>query len=228
MSSLLCVRQWFDDFNEPCIGVTNAFFGKGWRIADTSSAGTPTYATVDGSESGEFKMTLDSQAEAENVCLYNGDVLSYRLGNIQSFKTRVKIENLNSVTDVAFGLCSDRNDDTDLIETHAMFKVDGSSSISTVLVETDDGVIDVDDVAASPLGAGWIVCEIDFTQGFGDVRFYSQGANQVKSRRAPWKKFDMSNAVDSFVQPFFQIQKASGAGTGSISIDFVEINYKSR
>ena len=53
----------------------------GWAIADTSSAGTPTYVNQDG---GGFVATIAATSEAENVCLYQADRLIFDIDEIQS------------------------------------------------------------------------------------------------------------------------------------------------
>ena len=42
--------------------------GMAWKITDTSAAGTPTYAPVSPSATGEVALTLAATNEIENVC----------------------------------------------------------------------------------------------------------------------------------------------------------------
>ena len=84
----------------------------GYVIADTSSAGTPTYAPVDGAESGEVAVDLASTTEVENVCLFQNDILQFDIDKIVEFGARVKMDqaSLDSASQFAIGLAGDRND----------------------------------------------------------------------------------------------------------------------
>jgi len=117
-----------------------------WKITDTSSAGTPTYASVSPSATGEVALTFDSTNEIQNVCLDFGDKLCFDIDNIQRAVFIVKtVASLSSATTLAFGLQSARNDDTDATTNNAQFKLAGSNAI---VCETDDGTTDLDDKAS--------------------------------------------------------------------------------
>lgn len=205
--------------------LTTAGQGDPWVIADTSSSGTPTYVYVDGSATGEVAITLASTAEAENVCLSFGDVLCFDIDGIQGAEFRVKMGQaaLDSTSQVAFGLTGDRNDAIDSIAQAALFRVVGADSTTAVVVETDDGTTDNNDVATGQtLINAYKTFKIDFTQGTSDVRFFMDNGNGSLVRVAAGTTFDMSGYTGS-LQPFLQLQKTSDTNVDSVTIDYVKV-----
>ena len=197
-----------------------ATVGEGnFKITDTSSAGTPTYASVSPSATGEVALTFDATNEIQNVCLDFGDKLCFDIDNIQRAVFIVKtVASLSSATTLAFGLQSARNDDTDATTNNAQFKLAGSNAI---VCETDDGTNDNDDKASGlSLVATYRECVIDFTGGKSNVKFYVDG-NRVASTTT----FDMSNATGS-LQPFVQISRTASTNVNSVTIDYISVECK--
>jgi hypothetical protein len=126
---------------------------------------------------------------------------------------------LDSATSLAFGVAGARNDAIDSIAQHALFRAIGSNAI---VVETDDGTTDKDDVAtgASFTSTVYKKFVIDFTGGKSNVKFYIDGVRVAQSTT-----FDMS-AYTAGVQPYFQIQKTSDANTDSFTVDYIKIVSK--
>lgn len=188
-----------------------------WLIDDTSSAGTPTYTK--GGINGELTIAFDSQAEAQNVCLHHGDDLNFDIDLVQSIELRVKtVATLDSATSLAFGLASARNDAIDSIAQHASFRLIGNNN---VVVETDDGTNDNDDVATGQtLAATYKKFVIDFTGGKSNVKFYIDGRRVASSTT-----FDMSN-YSAGLQPYVQLQKTSDTNTDSVVVDYIKIVSK--
>lgn len=198
--------------------------GSPWVITDTSSSGTPTYVFVDGSATGEVAIDLASTGEVENVCLSFGDKLCFDIDKIQGAEFRVKMNQaaLDATSSLAFGLTGDRNDAIDSIAQAAIFRVVGADSTTAVVVETDDGTNDNNDVATGQtLINAYKTFRIDFSQGTSDVRFMMDGANGLK-RVASTTTFDMSNYTGS-LQPFVQLQKTSDTNTDGVTLDYVKV-----
>ena len=185
-----------------------------WDIADTSSAGTPTYTV--GGINGEATLAFDSQAEAQNVCLFMSDRLNFDIDKLLRVEMAVKtVASLDSATSLAFGMASARNDAIDSITAHASFRLIGDNS---VVVETDDGTTDLDDKATgTTLVATYKRFVIDFSGGTGNVKFYIDGV-QVATATT----FDMS-AYTAGLQPYVQIQKTSDNNTDSVTVDYIKI-----
>jgi hypothetical protein len=215
------VRCWKDLFDRA--QVFSATPGQnGWTIADTSSAGTPTYLCIT-EDGGAAKLTLASTSEAENVCLFFNDVLPYDLRQVQRCRIIAKVADIDAVTTLVLGLGSARNDTPDSVAYNSWFRIEGSASTSNVVVETDDATNDNDDKATgTTLGSTYKALEIDFSFGLKDVRFFIDG-----ERVAAGTTFDMSAAAaGQNVQPIIQLQKASGTGTPSVTIAAVEVDYR--
>tara|TARA_R110000803_G_scaffold34016_4_gene74446 strand:+ start:349 stop:1038 length:690 start_codon:yes stop_codon:yes gene_type:complete len=196
-----------------------------WDITDTSAAGTPTYVYVDGSAHGEVALDFDTQAEAQNVCLSNKNVLQFDIDTIQGAEFRVKMNQaaVNATTMLAFGLTGDRNDAIDSIAQNALFRVIGSGSTTAVVVETDDGTNDNDDVATGQtLINAYKTFRIDFSQGTSDVRFMMDDGNGTLKRVGAATTFDMSNYTGS-LQVLCQIQKTSDANADGVTLDYVKV-----
>lgn len=207
------VTTFIDQFDRAQVFSTTPGMN-GWTIKDTSSAGTPTYlcATEDG---GSAVLTLAADSEAEIVTLYTGDVLPLDLAKLQHVWFIAKVSGIDSVTTLTFGVGSAQSDTADSVGVHAWFRMQGSASTTALLVESDDGTLDLDDKSTgTTLASTYKKCLIDFTQGVDDVRFFVDGARVAGSTT-----FDIGAiAAGQNVQPFVQLQKASGTGTPAITI----------
>lgn len=194
----------------------------GWTIADTSSSGTPTYLCVT-ENGGAAKLTLANTSEAEIVTLYTNDVLPYDLRHISNVWWVAKVASIDAVTTLTMGVANARADVDDNITVNAWFRMEGSASTTAVVCETDDGTTDNDDKATGKtLSSTYKRFLIDFSQGLSDVRFFIDG-----ERVAAGTTFDMSAvAADQNVQPFVQLQKASGTGVPAVTIAQFGITYK--
>lgn len=209
---------------EQAIAAAASGAGNPWVKADTSSAGSPTVAGLNG---GGLRLLLASTTEVENLCVYFGDVLSFDIDEIVSAEFAVKtVATLDSATSLAFGLCSARNDAIDSLAAHASFRCIGDNN---VVVETDDGTNDNDDVATGlTLSTSWKRFKIDFASRNStfeppsvskgrksNIEFYGANDNGSLRRVASGARFDMSN-YSSGLQPYFQLQKTSDANTDNL------------
>lgn len=194
--------------------------------ADTSTGGTP---TVGGLLGGGIRMALASNSEIENLCVYMGDVLPFDIDEIVSVEFIAKtVASLDSATSLAFGLCSARNDAIDSLANHASFRCIGSNA---VVVETDDGTTDKDDIATGlTLGATWKRFRIDFAArnttieapsvSLGrksNLEFYGANDNGSLRRVASGTRFDMSAATGG-LQLYAQLQKTADTNTDTLDL----------
>lgn len=211
------VKEWCDRFDR-AQAYTTTPGQNGWTIADTSSAGAPTY--LNGSDGAVLTLAADS--EAENVCLYDNNVLPFNINSIQWVEITAKVSGIDSATTLVMGLASARHDTPDSVATNCWFRIEGSGSTSNVVVETDDGTTDTDDKATGKtLSSTFKTLRIDFSNGLSDVRFFIDG-----ERVAASTTFSLAAATSSqCVQPLVQIQKGSGTGVAAVTIREVKIQY---
>jgi len=219
MAGIQDFQEFYDDFN----GTVATFPASAdpatpWLAVDTSAAGTPTYTK--GTSVATLK--LASTNEVENVCLAFGDSLDFDIDDIQSIEMRLRLDvALTSGTELVFGLGSARNDTTDSVAANAWFKMVGATSVTAVVVETDDGVRDVDDTATGQtLGTSFKRFVIDFTGGKSDVRFYIDGVHVAQSTT-----FNMSG-YSAGLQPIVQLQKAANTNVNGVVIDYIKVTCK--
>lgn len=191
--------------------------GHGYTVNDTSAAGTPTYADVDGSAAGELAVDMEATSEVQNVCISQGDQLQFDIDKITEFECRVKMNQaaLDSTSQFAIGLIGDRNDAIDSIAQAALFRIVGADDVDNVVVETDDGTNDNNDIATGKtLVNAYKTLRISFAEGTDDVRFFIDGEPV-----ATGTTFDMSNYTGS-LQLFAQIQKTADTNTDGFTIDW--------
>lgn len=212
------VRKWCDSFDRAQVFSTTPGMN-GWTIADTSSSGTPTYLCVNG---GGAALTLANTSEAENVCLYQNDVLPFNLLKVQTMSFLAKVAGIDAATTLFMGLGSARNDAPDSITTMVGFRMEGSVSTSNVVLESDDGVTDNDDKASgATLSSTYKKFVIDFTNGLSDIQFSIDG--ERVGQATTFSMAALTTATN--VQPIFQVAKASGTGVPAVTIKEVEIVY---
>lgn len=213
--------EFCEDFLGPQTLTASPAGSDRWDIADTSSAGTPTYTV--GGINGEATLSFDTQAEIQNVCLFQSDVLNFDIDLLRSIEFRIKMGQaaLGATSQLAFGLCSARNDAIDSLAQAACFRVIGADSTTGVVVESDDGTNENNDVATGKtLINAYKKFVINFAGGKSDVRFFIDG-----DRVAASTTFDMS-AYAAGLQPFVQISKTADANANSVVIDYIKIKSK--
>lgn len=204
-----------------------------WRRAVTAANGAPTVAA----SNGAMTITLDSTAEVQNACLYLGDQLPFDIDQIKQvdFFAKLNTANLSANVSAAFGLCSARNDTIDSLAAHASFRAIGSN---TVVVETDDGVNDLDDKATGQtLGTDYKRFTINLATGIqamvpppsaggkACVLFDIDNADGHLRPVARATRFNMEN-YSGGLQIYAQLQKDANAATAVLSIKEIRIRYQ--
>jgi len=217
MSGIRDFAEFVDDF-WGADTYSTAGQGSPWAIADTSSSGTPTYAHVSPSATGEIALTLAATSEVENVCLSFGDVLPFDIDNLQRFEARVKVSGCTTGTTISWGLATARNDTPGSIANRALFRMTGATSTTAVTVETDDATTDSGLIATgATLATVYKEFVIDFTGGKSNVKFLIDGVRVASATTFSLAGFSAS------MQPFFQIQKAANTNVDAITIDYVRV-----
>jgi len=231
MSKELLIDDFrFTRFSKPAL--TASGVDGPWVKADTSAAGSPTVQT-----NGKFmELALTNTNEAQNLCLYMGDVLPYDIDDLVQLDIWAKLSAaLAAAVSVALGLASARNDDPDVIAEQALFRIIGNNNL---LVESDDGTNNNDDVATGlTLSTTVRRLSISFKEGINTVAgglstggksnvIFSAENGQGNLRRvAETTRFNLEAYAGGF-QPYFQIQKTADAATGTLSIERVRVVYR--
>lgn len=212
-------HRW--DFVDQRVFTTTVGDNAPFLIKDTSAGGTPTYAVQSGGERpGELLIKHSNNNEIQNVCLYQNDLLIWDIDLIDVVRFGLKLDQatFDATSQLAFGLAGARNDAIDSIAQHALFRLIGSTSL---VVETDDGTTDKDDIATNKtIGNTYAKQDymIGFAQGKKDVRFFADGDPVALS-----EKFDMS-AYSGGLQLFLQLQKTANTNTDGVRLDYIEIS----
>jgi len=203
-----------------------------WAKADTSVGGAPTLTTA----LGHMVFTLTNDSEAQNLCLFFGDVLSYPIDDLIQFDIWLKASAaLAATVSAAFGLASARNDAIDTIAEAAIGRIIGNN---TVVVETDDGTNNNDDVATGlTLSTTLRRFTMSFKEGINTVSgglstggksnviFSMENSQGLLRRIASGTRFNMENYTGG-LQPFFQLQKTAATDVATLSIKRVEVTYR--
>ena len=209
--------------------------GQGAPWVKTITGAAP--PTCKGASLGALELALTADNQAQNVCLSFDNILSYDIDDLIRVEMLAKISaSLAAEVQAAIGVAGARNDAIDSIAQAALFRVIGNNS---VVVETDDGTNDNDDIATGEsLAATYRRLVIDFASGVktqsppalskggkANLQFSMSNSAGMLRRVAQGTSFDMSNYA-SGLQLYAQIQKTASTATGTLSILGFEVEYK--
>jgi hypothetical protein len=219
------ITTWRDNFVGHRIysATAGSNVGHNGKITDTSAAGTPTYAPPSGSNGRGLKIDFDATNESQIVTWSWADLLQLDIDDIVEARIRVIMNQaaLTSPTMLAFGLASAQNNTIDSITAAALFRVVGADSTTNVVVESDDGTTDKDDIATGKTLINVAKdFRISFARGKSDVRFFIGGEPVALGTT-----FDMSQYA-SGLQPFLQHQKASGTQLDGVTLLDFAVDYR--
>jgi hypothetical protein len=156
---------------------------------------------------------LTSASQAQTACLYWNDELSLAPAQGLVFECRCKLSVLPTlVAEIQFGLAGAYNAVPDTVAKSMFFDADGSGAINCA---TDDDTTDSGAIASgvTVLATDWKTYRIDATD-VTDVRFYIDGAHVATGTTFAYADTDP-------MQPYLACYKASGAGVGTLQIDYV-------
>lgn len=222
--------EFFDDFfGAGGTFPTSADGLQPWIVSDTSSAGTPTYtrgsdAATGSSAPGVAKLDFDSTVEAQVVVLHWAGIEQLDVNDGLIFEARLKMNqaSIDTATTFSFGMASGQNATWESTTTFAAFQLLGSTSTTTVYVETDDGTNDVAPVTTGQtLINAYKYFKIDM-QDLESVKFYMTDGNSKLVRVASGTTFDMG-AFSGSMFPIFQLQKSADTNTDGVTIDYCRV-----
>jgi hypothetical protein len=157
-------------------------------------AAPPTVAGVADAANGVVACTLTADVQAQTAALYMDDQRQFSLEQGLVFECRVKISVLPTlVAECVWGLAGDYNAVPDTVDR-----------------STTSGV--------TATAAQWKIYRIDATT-VGDVLYYIDGVHVATGTTFAYA----ATGANAILQPFFSCYKASGAGLGTLQIDYVRI-----
>lgn len=199
----------------------------------TAAGGSPTIAPA----GRGLALTLDNTNEVQNLCLYQDDKLAFDIDQLISVEILAKITaSLPATVTAILGLASARNDDPDVIAQAALFKLAGSNS---VVVETDDGTTNNDDLATGlSLSTTERKFRIDFGEGVhtqsppalslggkANVLFSMENSAGLMRRVAENTRFDMSG-YSGALQLIAQLQKSAATDVATLTVGEFRVKIK--
>ncbi len=213
--------RFTDNFNRAQILTTAPGFN-GWTLTETAAAGTPIKA-IFGEDGGAMRIASDNESEIQNICMSHDDILTVDVATLGVVEMICKVAGMSTGSTIIWGFGSARDDVPDDITTAAWFRIEGSASLTAVVVESRGGTTENEDVATGEtLAAVYKKFQIDFTRGLKDVRFLIDG-----ERVAAATTFDMSGiTAGQNVQPIIQVQKTSS--TAVPQFDLARIDYQTQ
>jgi hypothetical protein len=188
-----------------------------WHTVVTNS---PTSAPllVANAAGGVAQMALAVTNEAERSVLYMGDQLPFDITMGLIWECRAAFHVLTDVAAgiIVLGLASADNATADTIASNLWFRLEGASA--NILWESDDNVTNDDDndTGVDAVADEYHIFRIDCTIPTTPL-FYIDG-NLVGTASAAFVA-----AGTGAVQPYFAVEKASGASVGTLYVDDVKV-----
>jgi hypothetical protein len=178
-------------------------------------AAPPTLAKKADAACGMIEAALTADSQKQNAEIYTDDQRVWSLENGLIFEARVKLSVLPTLAaEAVIGLVGDWADGLDATTYNVFFTMDGSGEI---FCEMDDNATDRSTTSGVTLTTSdWAVLRIDATD-ISDVKFYVNG-NAVATGTTFAYAATGANAV---LQPIAGMYKASGAGLGTLLVDYI-------
>ena len=205
--------QIFDDFIGT--GVLPATGHDGF-VAYDADAGTSAHLFSDES-CGAYKLLTSSDASIKEIAVMGNAVI--RADKKPIFEARVSITGTPHASDVVIiGLVNARNDTTDSITHHALFKMTGANN--NILVETNDNTTNTDD---KDTGSDWVSTtyykfKIDMSD-LDAIQFFIDDVNVTPTT------MKMSAASSTLLLPIVEVQAASGE-VAQANVDYISVVWE--
>ena len=180
-------------------------------------AAPPTVAVTANGVNGLLACTLTSTSEKQNAEAYFEDQLCFSVLQGLVFEARFALTVLPTLAgEMVLGLISAWADGLDAATYSAFVTADGSGEI---ICEKDDNATDESTTSGVTLTAGvYAIARIDCTD-IADIKFFVNGNRVASSTTFDWA----ASAANSKVQPVIGCYKASGAGVGTLTVDYVKV-----
>ncbi len=183
-------------------------------------AAPPTVAYGADAGNGTVVCSLTSANQKQDAGLYMGDQRNFVLTQGLIFEARVKVSTLPTLdSEIVWGLSGDWADGPDAITYSVWFTADGSGE---VFCESDDNATDNSVTSGVTLtNSDWAVCKIDATN-VSDIKFYINGTRVASGTTFAYA----ATGANATLQPYLGCYKATNAGVGVLTVDYVRIWQK--
>jgi hypothetical protein len=180
-------------------------------------AAPPTAGIVADGVNGLVECALTSASQKQNAEVYFNDELQFSVVQGLVFEARFALSVLpTDVAEAVIGLTSAWADGLDAATYSVFATCDGSGEI---ICEKDDNATDESATSGETLIASeYAIVRIDCTD-VADIHFYVNGNRVAEGTTFDWA----ASAANSKVQPIFGVYKASGAGVGTLLVDYVKV-----
>jgi len=179
-------------------------------------AGPPTVAIIADQAGGVVGCALTADSQKQDAGIYTNDNRSLDITKGLIFEARVKVTVVPTlVAEVIVGLVDDWTDGLPDSATYQLcFNWDGSADIRC---QMDDNTSDLDvDSGVNSVTTVWLVLRIDCTD-VTDIKFYIDGTRVVSTTTYAYA----ATGANAILQPYIGCYKASGAGLGTIYVDYI-------
>lgn len=235
-----CDYPMLGDGNVVAIGTGTDRYPPWQTTLDTGGNSAATYTSAIAGIQGGIQLAMTNANELQEVQVHWGDNLSLDIDDLHAFGFNFRFTVLPGANSVAvMGLASASEPagsaDEDTIANNIWVKIEGATSTSNLVVETDDGTIDRNDIATglSVTANDWhraVFAFRDSVSGVADVRIFVSGSlgpggDNRLTRVGTGTVFDMSNYTGG-LQPYFCILKASSTNTGTMQVANVWAKYE--
>lgn len=183
-------------------------------------AAPPTLAGKADEVNGAIVCTLTVDDQKQNAEIYFNDELQFSVLQGLVFEARFKAAVLPTLlAEMVIGLVSAWADGLDAATYSVFVTLDGSGEI---ICEKDDNASDESATSGVTLtNADYAIVRIDCSDP-ADIKFYVNGARVASGTTFDWA----ASAANSKVQPIIGCYKASGAGLGTLELDYVRVWQK--
>ena len=209
---------FYDDFIGADIAIPasgSVESGVKWSKKIVAAAGAPTVAKTANGINGLVACTLAVTSEKEDAVLQMNDELMFSIAQGAIFEARLALTTLPTLLGIAsFGLWGAWADGGSAYRVG--FEVPAGGIVTC---ESDDGSTDTAAASTITLVAGeYHIFRIDCTNQ-SDIKFYIDGARVCSSTTY----VNAASTANSKMQPHLGLYKASGAGLGVLSVDYVRV-----
>lgn len=211
--------SFYDDFlgaNTAIPAAASSESGMPW-VKKIVGAAPPTVAKMADAAGGWAQCALTSANQKQNADLLMDDQREWDLTKGFNFEARVKLSVLpTDVAEIVWGVFGDWADGPDAVTYSCFFTADGSGE---VFCEMDDNATDrsaTSGVTATALQTK--IYRIDASD-VSSVKFYIDGVQVATGTTFAYA----ATGANAILQPVFSCYKATGAGVGTIEVDYVRL-----